>query len=1079
MLPSIGKILILFALCLSARLVDAMSEELSPAYQEKMEKLFFDQGRVSEEKLDLFEQKIDQRLLEVRTSMENYLRHVEGRPAYWARWEANTEYPVAYFHQIKKMVQKMRSIQNRDSLRKLAWKILIMESATKVIGSKNKAFFFENWESGEFKNLSLEKAHSDEAFQSKDIHKWFGDFDKKTIKLPELEKFQLAQIESYSHRPLFHVNASDAQNDYLMHVGPGIYAEATSSQLLAHLGFHSYSSYVRKNVHLSLGEMSLLEFKKKWAESYDEETFVIEDHIKDVSEDENGQTIIIWKRALIQKKPDLKYVGPWSPFENDLMSQREMRSLALYSIWTNNTRVAQFRGRDLYWNPQSLSDDNYEFSYQFLLSGLEHSFGSVQGERPGALAWDIIKKNKEEKITFNYKGRGLKKFEMSWSDARWMTWQIGKLSRAQIEQSVKAGGWPKSVEKLLVEKLINRRNQLICAFELENDLPILKVQRHISTADKAVIAGELIQEHFSGHSQGFGSDFHDLMKPILGAIKNTLFSSTRSLISSFSGLDINPIEIGIDSSSIYRIIFGFNRTIEKNLEPTGDDDIYLVKDTFKIGLRLGAGLVLSGDIAYVKEYNLVYPVASKAQGQTKNNFLVNLLLPLQVHTDNLPKRHVLVVENYLEGRGRLKLGNSFTGIGTFFSASQINLSRTYLSRTQNDKAYLFEDSSLFTELAHRINLELGAVGIPVFNSQIRQGNLERVYYELDLNNKDHTAAIASSLKYGSNTRLKKISVSHKIETKFLDRHSYFNFLGLIKNQVRTRYDDITEFHMNDPQPGEHKLMRRYQLEQLKRYAWTVGLSGEDKESRVTLLAQPPLQENKRSGLEGIKNPSLQIQLNILDKSTTTKELQRYIEMINKVALNDHFINFDPSHHSRNNLWGETEVFMTLNLYQEAIEKLMEADEETYWKTLAQITNRSQSYWAKALTTNLRNQRHLDITNRDSFLASRVKSMIRHFKNVGKERSALARMRSIHSALSQAVYNSDKAYRATILAMVHKIAGSSNVSLSAYIAVPEDQENHLPGKIPLTNESGKKQEVDDLFYQFVFENASEIYNAFKF
>lgn len=1108
------NILALLSLLLFSIQASASALPFSAEFEKRIDTLFFENQELSLDKVATFEYKINQRLQEVRSNMENYLLHVEGRPAYWARWEANLEYPVAYFHQIKNMLRKMRESQDKVDQKNIAWEVLLMESATQVIGSKNRAFFFEDWEVGEFMNFSLrkgqlEKTESANLVKTKNLFfdspelkalklrgvdldkisldqkKWFLDSERVQEQRIETQRFRLKKIESYTHKPRFFVEEEaknarfDTKSQYTLRVGPGIHAEATSSQLLLQLGFHAYTSEVKENVSMSLGQMSFNEFKKQWAQIYSENKLVLEDYLSEVKEDESGQTHLIWRRALVQKTPELEFVGPWSPFENDLMSQREIRSLALYSIWTDHTRVAQFRGRDLYWNSQSQDEYQSENSYRFYLSELDHSFGSDKGERPGALSWDLVKKNKDSSVTFHYKGRGLDKFQMTWADARWMAEKIGRLSPRQIEFSVQAGGWPLAVQELLVQKLINRRNQLVEAFKLEDTVSTLEVDKKITSADSSVIQGELVQDYFPGYSQSFGSAFYDTMEPILKAIKEGVYAGGRSLISSFNGMDINPIEIGIDSNIIYRVIFGFNRSIEKNLEPTGDDDIYLVKDTFKIGLRLGAGLVLSGDVAYVKEYNLVYPVASKAQGQMKNNFLVNLLLPAQVHSEKLPERHVLVLENYLEGRGRLRLGNSFTGIGTFLSASQVNLSRTYISQNTQDKAYIFEDSSLFTELAYRINLELGAVGIPVFNTHIRQGNLKRKYYELDLKNKEHADALSSALKFGMNGKLRALGASHRIDDKFLEQHRYFNLFGIIRAQTRTRFDDITEYHMNDPHPGEYVLLRRYQLEQLKRSSWTLGLTGEDMESRVILTGKPSLENDIGSGLEDITDPSIQILMSIHDKTTATGELERYIEMINEMAQDPEFINFTPSLHARNDLWGETEVFVTFKLYKDAIEKLIAADEKLYWKTLAQLTNRSESYWARALTTNMRNRRHLDVTNRDSYLAAKVKSMARHFRNAAKERTALARMRSLHSALAQSVYGSDRAYRGTILAMIHKIVGEENLHMSAYIAVPEDQENHFPGKIPLTNELGKKQSVDDLFYQFIFENASEIYNAFKF
>lgn len=1099
------KMFFILAISLIGRPGFGNSLPISPQYEQRIEGLFFQAGKIDLEKTVSYEQKINKRLHEVRSNIENYLMYVQGRPAHWVLWEANEEYPVRYFHEIKNMLRMMRATTNIIEQKKLAWKILLMESATKVIGSQNKAFFFEDWEKSQFIRFKLKKGFLEQSESSNlkkneqlyfenleleelkrrgleldelalDEKKWFVD-NQSTADFTSPEFFELTSVEAYTQRPRFFVK-DQSEKKYTIRVGAGIHAEATSSKLLSQLGYHTYPSLVKENVKMKLGKQTLSEFKKQWAEIYTKQNILFEDFVSEIYQDELGVSIV-WKRALIQEMPKMDFVGPWSPFENDLMSQREIRSLPLYSIWTDHTRVSEFKGRDLYWQSEAGEDSQQESAYRFYLSELDHSFGSVKGERPGALDWELVLKDKKDSLSFSYKGRGLNEFEMSWSDARWMTQKISALTRQQIQKAVNVGGWPLPIAELLVEKLIERRNQLIEAFELEDKAPKLSVKRNITTKDKSVVNGELVTEHFEGFDQNYGSAFYDIMKPILTAIKDGAFAGGRSLISSFNGMNIEPIEIGVDSSIVYRIIFGFNRTIEPNKEATGANDNYLVKDTFKIGFRLGAGIVVSGDVAYVKEYNLVYPVASKAQGHLQNNFLINFLLPLHVIQDKLPERHVLVLENYLEGRGRIRVGSGFTGIGTFLSVSQVNLSRTYISRSREDKAYIFEDNSLFTELAYRINLELGAIGIPVFKTHLRQGKLERNYYVLDLQKAQHQKALNQSLKFGSNSAIRETGAVHKIDNKFLETQSNFNLFGLIRAETRTRYDDIIEQHIDDPGPGQYVLIRRYQLEQLKRNSWNIGLTGEEQTSRVILTGKPPLENNLGRGLESIQDPYIQIILAMNDKTTKTSELERYISMINEMALDKNFINFTPALHSRNNLWGETETFVTFNIYENGIQKLIDSNEEVFWRSLAIVTEKPESYWARALSTNLRNRRHMDVTNRDSFLAAKVKSMARHFRNAAKEKNSLSRMRSIHSALSQSVYSSDRAFRATILAMIHKIIGKENIHMTAFIGVPEDQENTFPGQIPLTNEMGVEQDVDELFYQFIFEDASDIYNAFKF
>ncbi|MBF0546761.1 MAG: hypothetical protein HQM08_20105 [Candidatus Riflebacteria bacterium] len=57
----------------------------------------------------------------------------------------------------------------------------------------------------------------------------------------------------------------------------------------------------------------------------------------------------------------------------------------------------------------------------------------------------------------------------TYADARWMALKIASLKRGDFEQIVAESGWPVFVQKVVVEKLISRRNELAKAFNLELD----------------------------------------------------------------------------------------------------------------------------------------------------------------------------------------------------------------------------------------------------------------------------------------------------------------------------------------------------------------------------------------------------------------------------------------------------------------------------------------------------------------------------------------------------------------------------------------------------------------------------------
>ncbi|MBI3037861.1 hypothetical protein HYY75_02250 [bacterium] len=59
--------------------------------------------------------------------------------------------------------------------------------------------------------------------------------------------------------------------------------------------------------------------------------------------------------------------------------------------------------------------------------------------------------------------------ECTWADARWMALRIAALSRTDLERCFSESGWPSFAQKVAVERLLSRRNELVKAFKLDWD----------------------------------------------------------------------------------------------------------------------------------------------------------------------------------------------------------------------------------------------------------------------------------------------------------------------------------------------------------------------------------------------------------------------------------------------------------------------------------------------------------------------------------------------------------------------------------------------------------------------------------
>ena len=64
--------------------------------------------------------------------------------------------------------------------------------------------------------------------------------------------------------------------------------------------------------------------------------------------------------------------------------------------------------------------------------------------------------------------------EMTIDDARWMARLIGQLTENQLAQALIASGYDAAQARLYLEKLISRRDQMVCDLDLVNEIPLLR-----------------------------------------------------------------------------------------------------------------------------------------------------------------------------------------------------------------------------------------------------------------------------------------------------------------------------------------------------------------------------------------------------------------------------------------------------------------------------------------------------------------------------------------------------------------------------------------------------------------------------
>src|SRR5690606_16516306 len=292
------------------------------------------------------------------------------------------------------------------------------------------------------------------------------------------------------------------------------------------------------------------------------------------------------------------------------------------------------------------------------------------------------------------------------------------------------------------------------------------------------------------------------------------------------------------------------------------------KDELTIGYRLGAGLVVYGDIGYYKRYTLVHPVASHRDGMLMGDFIVNLMLPFQVRDQRLPEKYVLMTESYLEGRGRLKLAggllvNPFSLVHqTHFS--RVTLTRTFIDNRRPDIMRVFSDSGKYREWGQLLYATTGLLSYSLFKMADQKGDISRSFYEIQKNLPEYQEILYRLCVHNETEILKDYALERRVEDSFHQRTSDISIFGLYSSRSRNRFDEIDEYMANSD--GEMVLVNeQYQHENERERSWFTFISGEEYFSNILFMAY--------NDAGKLVRPHVVITTRMNDKRTSVKELR--------------------------------------------------------------------------------------------------------------------------------------------------------------------------------------------------------------
>ena len=552
-------------------------------------------------------------------------------------------------------------------------------------------------------------------------------------------------------------------------------------------------------------------------------------------------------------------------------------------------------------------------------------------------------------------------------------------------------------------------------------------------------------------ASGPGEKIFEAISTRLGPLFNTITS-----------ISLESDEIGIDNGIVANIIVGTSRVVTRNPYPTSKKDQFLVKDRIKLGYRLGAGFVLSGAVRYTREWTLVYPVHSHEAGILSRKFLVDLFLPVRVHQLNLPKNYSLMIEDQMEGQGRLKLkGYGAFPIGVSQSAGKVFMGRTFLSFRDGKELNAFKETGKYWRYFIDIYYSLGLIDLPIFESEVKNGRIYREkltsqYKSIPKN--EINQIVQQIVKKSSLRRLRKYSKADIIDSKFYQSYHYFTLLWLVNREEIFRSDYFIE---NNEGP-------KLQIENRLKQDWTTGFQTE------TYWAHIFLNKDSFENKEITNETQMDIMLRVHDTGAKESEFQKqYQPLIEDVLGIQRLVDFQSVDNE------ETELDLTIRIHygENELKRILQLNENEFYKIIENFNNKKDGHYQRVAregfhSRNRRRMRNSRTSLREVYMSKQMRGFLRLLNEAKERDNAKGALEYLVFGLRKLIYLSGGSFEPQLLKALNQWVGVKNLKSKANITLYRGQfrEQYFVGDQTLELIPGPKS--------FLFLEPAEIYHFFK-
>lgn len=864
------------------------------------------------------------------------------------------------------------------------------------------------------------------------------------VKFPKVNVVYLDEIRKTQSRPKLIVTTKDENGDdireYKLKMGMEIHSEPTVASLGVTLGlFHDLSKHV-KDIKVYIGKMSHDDFNLDFT-SY----FPLEDLqkiVKQYGKDDGGRFIIFKEGSFEARfdKDNLYRVGPFYPTLKKGL--RETRGLQLFNIWVGNIDLK--KGEN---NKTLIRMDNKQMFYS------QHDIGFAIGffarEKPTDFPWEAIKKNKKDEIVFNYRTPfDLNDYKhISMSDSKWMIRKIAQLTREQITTCVKFGKWPNqspyNYEQLIIEKLISRRNDLVKHFNLLGETLPNGQSIQFMPVDKSISNNALPSKNPIGeHTVNFAPALkYDYIIPALRGIGEGIVSAVASITSGLDDITIPASVFGIEDSNVLTsVIINTDKQIIPNPDAKNMKEKYIVREDFKIGTRLGYGLGLGAEGAFVRSYSLIYPVSDPEKVDKHGKWIFDVSMPYRVMKDYLPKKHILISESYIEGRLRYDLEPIVTplspGLRTTLDRKYID--RTILGTLDNKKVKIFKDKLTTSGVSSELYVRVLIARLKFLSQSFSGGNQSRHSYVLKDKQLD---AVDDALMHHNYKALESAELVQRTDARILNNKRELNLLGFL---VRSREFAQNDMYIYDFDKEGNLKKRSHELEGdfLKSRQWKIILNGEQRIKRATMSMEIDKDDH-------IKDPYIKLKYSLLDNNATAMEIDKHVvPFFNGLAKREKFINFTAADHNIHEFYGHINFHMSLKIYKEGIDKLLNISGEKWRNALNGVLSLSKregnrlTYFGKEY--------------KERRVRRKGRRLFRKLLSATNKLEKKMKIRKLLEFMVASIPKSKHSEHPILLASILNILGEENYHMKVEIESPSYQENKMPGRITPYNELGVKR-----------------------